>query len=144
MSASQNKQLMEAIFAELSAGNSRPFRDAMADDFTWKIIGSTEWSGTYRGKQAVLDELMAPLFAQFADRYTNAAERFIAEDDHVVVECRGHVTTRRGVPYNNTYCYVCRVADGKLHELTEYCDTELISAALAPPGEPPNASGARA
>jgi ketosteroid isomerase-like protein len=35
-----------------------------------------------------------------------------------------------GMPYNNTYCWVCRFGDGKLRELTEYSDTELITAAL--------------
>jgi ketosteroid isomerase-like protein len=133
VSAAENKLLMQRIFAALSRGDSTPFRDAMADDFCWTLIGSTEWSGTYRGKHAVLSGLMAPLFAQFADRYTNAAERFIAEGDHVVVECRGRVTTKAGLPYNNTYCYVCRLADGKLQELTEYCDTALIAEALSSP-----------
>ncbi len=133
MSAAQNKRLMQDIFSELAKGNTEPFRDAMADDFCWTIIGATDWSRTYRGKQAVLGELMAPLFSQFADRYTNTADRFIAEGDHVVVECRGRVTTKAGTPYNNTYCYVCRFAEGKLRELTEYCDTELITAALRSP-----------
>jgi uncharacterized protein len=132
VSAVENKQLMQAIFSELSAGNTRPFRDAMADDFSWTATGTTSWSGTYRGKQAVLGELFEPLFAQFADRYTNTADRFIAEGDHVVVECRGRVTTKAGTPYNNTYCYVCRLADGKLRELTEYFDTELVASALGP------------
>ena len=130
MSARQNKQLMEDIFSELSRGNGKPFRDAMADDFSWTITGNTKWSGTYRGKQAVLSELMAPLFAQFADQYTNTAERFIAEDDYVVIQCQGHVTTKAGAPYNNSYCYVCRLFDGKLQELTEYLDTELVNSAL--------------
>jgi len=43
-----------------------------------------------------------------------------------VVECRGQVTTKSGKPYNNTYCYVCRLQDGKLKELTEYFDTQLV------------------
>jgi ketosteroid isomerase-like protein len=54
----------------------------------------------------------------------------------VVVECRGRVTTTSGSPYNNTNCWVCRIADGKLRELTEYLDTELVATALAPPGAP--------
>jgi ketosteroid isomerase-like protein len=79
---------------------------------------------------------MAPLFAQFADRYTNTAEQFIADGDHVVVQSRGRVTTKAGEPYNNTYCYVCRLAEGKLRELTEYCDTALVATALSPPNRP--------
>jgi ketosteroid isomerase-like protein len=133
MTAAQNKKLMEEIFDELSKGNSKPFGDAMADDFCWTIIGTTKWSGTYRGKESVFKELMAPLFAQFADQYKNTADCFIAEGDHVVIECRGRVTTKSGEPYNNTYCYVCRLAGGKLRELTEYLDTELVTTALEPP-----------
>src|ERR1700736_5038611 len=78
MTAAENKNLMQAVFSELSAGNTKPFRDAMADDFCWTITGTTAWSGAYRGKQAVLSELIEPLLAQFADRYTNTAERLIA------------------------------------------------------------------
>ena len=77
---------------------------------------------------------MAPLLAQFTDRYTNHAHRIIAEDDHVVVESRGRATTTSGAVCRNTYCYVCRLADGKLTAVTEHCDTQLITAALAPPG----------
>ena len=130
MSAAENKQLMQNIFSELSKGDGKPFVESLADDICWTIIGSTKWSRTYHGKQEVIAELLRPLFAQFADQYTNTAHRFIAEDDYIVVECRGRVTTRSGKPYNNTYCWVCRVADGKLQELTEYLDTELVTAAL--------------
>jgi ketosteroid isomerase-like protein len=82
----------------------------------------------------VREQLFKPLFAQFATPYTNRALRFIAEDDHVVVECRGSVQTVRGEAYNNSYCYVCRFEGGRLRELTEYMDTALAEAVLAPPG----------
>ena len=121
---------MRHICEELSKGNSQPLIESMDDEFRWTIIGTTEWSGTYRGKQAVLTELLQPLREQFATQYTNTAHRFIAEDDYVVVECHGDVVTKSGMPYNNTYCWVCRFGDGKLLELTEYSDTELITAAL--------------
>ena len=124
---------MQRIFAELEKGNGRPFADAMADDFSWTITGNSPWSKTFAGKQAVLNDLMKPLFSQFAGKYTNRAQRFIAEDDFVVVECRGNVMTKAGKPYNNTYCYICRFKDGKLHELTEYLDTQLVAEALTPP-----------
>ncbi|MBO0862296.1 MAG: nuclear transport factor 2 family protein [Chloracidobacterium sp.] len=130
MSAAENKQLMQNIFSELSKGNGKPFVEGLADDIQWTVIGSTKWSGTYRGKQAVLTELLGPLFTVLTDQYTNTAHRFIAEDDYVVVEFRGRFNTRTGTPYNNTYCWVCCIADGKLQELTEYLDTELVTAAL--------------
>jgi ketosteroid isomerase-like protein len=132
--AADNKQLMQAVFAELERGNGRPFIDAMADDFCWDIPGTSAWSRRFEGKRAVREQLFKPLFAQFATPYTNRALRFIAEDDHVVVECRGSVQTVRGEAYNNSYCYVCRFEGGRLRELTEYMDTALAEAVLAPPG----------
>jgi hypothetical protein len=133
MDATENKRIMQEVFADLARGNGKPFVERMADDFCWTITGTSRWSRTYRGKQAVLAELLQPLFARFADRYTNTAHRFIADGDHVVVECRGHATTRAGVPYDNQYCYVIRMAGGRMKELTEYMDTELVSRVLGDP-----------
>jgi uncharacterized protein len=133
MDAAENKQLMADIFAGLAVGDGRRFIESLAEDFYWTITGTTAWSGTYRGKEAVRTKLLQPLFAQFADRYTNALHRIVAEGDCVVVECRGKVTTKAGKPYNNTYCWVCRIVDGRLTELTEYLDTELVTTALLPP-----------
>jgi uncharacterized protein len=128
-----NKLFIEHIFAELAKGNRRPFADAMAEDFCWIITGSTAWSRTYRGKAAVRAELIEPLFAQFAGEYSNSAQRFIADEDHVVVQCRGKVMTKRGEAYNNSYCYVIRLAGGQMRELTEYMDTALIERVLVAP-----------
>jgi len=76
-----------------------------------------------------MQDLMRPLFAQFADQYINTAQTFIAEGDRVV-ECRGKVTTKSGKPYDNQYCWVCRLEGGKLKEVIEYMDTELVAKVL--------------
>lgn len=129
----RNKLLMQDIFAEMAQGNGRPFIDAMADDFVWVMPGGGTWSGAWHGKEVVRKQLLRPLFARFADTYTNEAQRFIAEGDHVVVQCRGKVTTTHGQPYDNHYCFVCRLAGGQLRELTEYMDTELAAKVLGAP-----------
>ena len=51
----------------------------------------------------------------------------------VVVECRGEVATRTGKQYDNHYCYVIDMREGKMLALTEYMDTALAEAALVPP-----------
>jgi ketosteroid isomerase-like protein len=133
VSGADNKALIESVFAELANGNGQPFMDALSDDVCWTVIGSSEWSGSYAGKRAVIDRLMRPLFSQFADQYTARAIRIIAEDNVVVAEARGQVNTKSGKPYNQTYCYVFQLRDGKVSELTEYLDTELVSEALTAP-----------
>ena len=136
MDASANKQLMQHVFDELAAGNGQPFMDALADDVRWTAIGTSPWSRTYEGKATVVAELMRPLFSQFADQYRAQATRIVAEDDIVVIEARGEVTTKSGRPYNQTYCYVMRLADGRVQELTEYLDTDLVNQVLQDPGHP--------
>ncbi len=132
MGTAENKQLLQDIFAELAKSNARPLVNAMADDFRWTLSGYGTWSRTYEGKRAVVGELFGTL-AKHMDRITTIPDRFIADGDHVVVEAHGANTTRSGVPYNNRYCFVFRLADGKLAELTEYMDTELAAKVLGPP-----------
>ena len=109
--------------------------DALAEDARWTAIGSSPWARTYEGKEAIVDELMRPLFSQFADQYRARAITIVAEGDVVVVEARGEVMTKAGRSYNQSYCYVFRLADGRVRELTEYLDTDLVNQVLAAPGE---------
>ena len=134
-----NKQLMRRIFDGLARGDARLFLDSLDETTVWRMIGTNAWSGVYTGKTAIRRDLLTPLFAQFADPYLNTAQTFIAEGEHVVVECRGKVTTKAGKRYDNTYCWVCRLAGGKIVALTEYMDTALVEAAL----EAPNRMAAR-
>jgi ketosteroid isomerase-like protein len=126
-----NKQLLRHVYAEISKGNVQPLLDSLADDVEWTIIGSTALSGTSRGKQEVVDKLLKPIRARLADGpIVFQPERFIAEGEYVVMQAQGRATALSGKPYNNTYCIVCRIVDGKVKEMTDYVDTELITTAL--------------
>jgi ketosteroid isomerase-like protein len=133
MATASNRGLLEVVFAALAQGDRRPFADAMADDFSWTITGHGPWARTWSGKTSVRQQLMAPLFSQFAGLYRNRAIRIICDGDTAAVECRGNVTTKTGKRYDNHYCYVIEMRDGKMHALTEYMDTALAEAVLTPP-----------
>jgi len=131
-----NKRRMQAVMAALAEGDGRPFIDLMAEDIVWIMPGSSAWSGRYEGKKTVRDQLLRPVHAQFEGTYRNRATRIVADEDVVVVECRGEVNTKRGQPYNNTYCWVCRFGpDGQMRELVEYMDTLLVDAVLEAPSK---------
>ena len=109
----------------------QPLLDSLADDVEWTIIGSTVLSGTSRGKQEVIDKLLKPIRARLADGpIVFQPERFIAEGEYVVMQAQGRATALSGKPYNNIYCIVCRIVDGKVKEMVDYIDTELITTAL--------------
>jgi uncharacterized protein len=131
MGTAENKKLLEDIFSGLSQGNSSLFVESMDESFQWIVTGHTKWSKTYAGKQTVLRELMGALQTALAGRIRVTGTRFVADGDIVVVEAKGSNTTKAGKPYNNNYCFVFRLVEGKLQELTEYMDTQLVVEALS-------------
>ena len=133
MTSAQNKAFVRELLDARARGNRAPFIEAMAEDFVWRIIGSTPWSGEYVGKSAVLERLLKPLYAQLTAPTSLELERILADEDYVVVQWKGDATTVSGERYANTYCFVIRLAEGRLCELTEYMDTALVNRVLQPP-----------
>jgi uncharacterized protein len=128
MSAAENKEIIRKMG---KAKGLDEMLGMMADDIRWTLIGNTKFSGTFNGKKELLDKLIYPLFAQMESMGTGTTDNVIAEGDYVVVQTRGSGRrTKIGKDYNNTYCIVYKIADGKVKEVTEYCDTELITAAF--------------
>jgi uncharacterized protein len=127
MDTAANKEFMQYLFEELSKGNDTPFVDAMDDNMQWIWMGSGPWSRTFDGKQAVLNELWSAVRTTLQPPYKVVVHRFIADGECVVVEATGLNTTPDGKAYNNKYCWVCRIVDGKLRELKEYMDTQLVT-----------------
>jgi ketosteroid isomerase-like protein len=130
MGVAENKQLIQTMFAELSKGNAEAFLGNMADNVRFTIIGTTKYSGTCNGKQELIQKVLAPLTAQLESGLTITPENFIADGDYVAMQARGKSTTKTGKSYNNTYCQVFRLANGKVQEVTEYLDTELVTSAF--------------
>jgi ketosteroid isomerase-like protein len=103
----------------------------LADDVRWTVIGSTKYSGTFKGKQDVMERLAGPLFAELESPGAIEPSNLIAEGEYVVVQATASGRmTRTGRPYNNTYCMVIRLSGGQVTEVDEYCDTELITSAF--------------
>ena len=130
MGAAENKALIQNMFAELSKGNPQAFLNSMADDVRVTLIGTTKFSGTFNGKKEFIDKVLAPLGAQLEGGIAMATDNFIAEGDYVAMQARGKSNTKNGGTYNNTYCQVFRIANGKVQEMTEYLDTELVTKAF--------------
>ena len=103
----------------------------MSDDVRWTIIGTTKYSLTMNGKQEITNKLLHPIFAELESMGSNHVDNVIAEGDYVVVQQHASGRkTKTGNPYNNTYCMVFKLIGGKIKEITEYLDTELVTAAF--------------
>jgi ketosteroid isomerase-like protein len=123
----EHKQVVRAFFDAGNRGDLDSCLGLMADNIAWTNIGSTKFSGTFVGKEALIADLLGPLFDRLQAGISATLDSMIAESDWVVVQSRGEAETKDGRPYNNTYCHVFRIDGGKIGEVTEYFDTELTS-----------------
>lgn len=120
------RETITAIFAETAKGNGRPFVDAMDDDVEWRIIGTTSWSGLYRGKTQVLRDLLGPLRERLGGSNVCVPTRILVDGEIAVVQARGENRTADGKDYRNDYCFVIRMEHGRMKTIEEYSDTELM------------------
>ena len=127
MNIESNKQIIKKFFDLGNRGEIEQCMALLADDVTWTDIGTTKFSGTYSGKETLAAELLGPLFGQLKSGIQSELKNIIAEGEFVVVESRGKAETLDGTPYNNTYCHVFRLRDGKIQAVTEYLDTALTN-----------------
>jgi ketosteroid isomerase-like protein len=127
MSATENKEMIRTMFAELGKGNAAAFLDAMSENLKFTLIGNTKFSGTFNGKQEFTAKVLAPLGAALEGGLVITPDNLIADGEYVAMQSRGKSTAKNGKPYNNTYCHVFRITNGKISEVTEYLDTELVN-----------------
>ncbi|HVA80688.1 MAG TPA: nuclear transport factor 2 family protein [Candidatus Binataceae bacterium] len=127
MDASGNKEMVRKMFAELAKGDAQGFMAAMADDVRFTLIGSTKYSGVFRGKQELAEKLLGPLSAELKEGLIITPENLIADGDFVAMQARGRSLAKNGKRYDNTYCQIFKISDGKIREVTEYLDTELVT-----------------
>lgn len=130
MTIEANKQHLREMAAAISAGDLDKYLDGLADDVRWTIIGTTAFSGVYAGKHDVVNRLFSRLGEVLEGGIEVSYGDMVGEGDVVVAEARGKAKTKSGADYNNTYCLVYRFAGGKVAEITEYLDTELVTKAL--------------
>jgi ketosteroid isomerase-like protein len=128
MGAAENKEVVRKM------GEAKSLDDmlaTMSDDVRWTIQGATKYSHVMNGKKEITDKLLHPIFSEMESMGSNHVDNVIAEGDFVVVQQHASGRkTKTGNPYNNSYCLVFKVIGGKIKEINEYLDTELVTAAF--------------
>ena len=127
MSTVENKKLIQDAFTAWARGDSNAFFNLLAEDVHWTVIGSTPVSRTYPSRDAFVEGAAKPLTAKLAGPIVPTVRDIIAEGDKVVLQWEGRSSGKNGTIYHQTYCWVMRMADGKVREGTAYLDTELIT-----------------
>jgi ketosteroid isomerase-like protein len=127
MGVAENKKVVESFYEAGNRGDLDSCSSLIADDITWTNIGSTSLSGSFQGKDELLEKLLGPLFSQLKSGISSTIERLIGEGDFVVALTSGIAETKDGRAYKNRYCHVIRLRGGQFVEVTEYFDTALTN-----------------
>ncbi len=130
MSEAKNKSVIESFYAASNVGDLDTVIGLLDENISWTNIGTTAFSGTFTGRDKLMSELMGPVFSRLKAGIHATVHKMVADGDMVVVQVSGTAETVEGQAYNNSYCHVFRVADGKIVEATEYFDTELAARVL--------------
>ena len=131
MSTTVNKSLVSAFYETANRGDIDTCLEMLAPDVTWINMGSTAFAGRFEGKDTVVRELIGPLFGQLVNGIHSTVDLLVAEGEHVVALTRGTAMTHSGKQYNNAYCHVFQIVDGRITQVTEYLDTALANEVLA-------------
>jgi hypothetical protein len=61
VSAARNKELTRSMWAEAAKGKFEGFLNGYSDEVRYTIIGTTRFSGTFNGKQELLERVLVPM-----------------------------------------------------------------------------------
>ncbi|HIF10517.1 MAG TPA: nuclear transport factor 2 family protein [Sneathiellales bacterium] len=129
MSADASKQVVSDFYRLLSEGDSKGAVALLSDDIVWVCEGTTPVSGRFSGLKSVLEDFFSVVNDHREEGITFNILEMFGEGDSVVALVEGFMTGKHG-PYNNLYCQIYRVCDGKIYESLEYLDTALVETAL--------------
>ena len=126
-SGTENKsaRIVRGALDAFNGGDTEKFLDCFSDDMCFWMNGSHHFSGRVEGKAAFV-ELVGRVAAGLDGMIKLKVENLISGGDWVVAECEGTATTATGEPYNNRYCMLWRVENGKIVEFKEYNDSALV------------------
>ena len=121
----RNKELTRAFIAAIARGDTDTIVATYADDGRLATMGRTLISGVYTRDQ--IAAMAGQVLAAFPQGLEFTIHSMVAEGDRVAVEAESRGPHVSGRLYNNHYHFLLRWRDGRLVELKEYMDTEIVT-----------------
>ena len=125
MTSAANKDVVRHYFAALSRNDIAALMDMYAEDMCLRVPGNTCTSVIYT--KAQLGELGRHVPEIFPQGLRFIVHGMVAEGDCVAVEAESSGTHVSGQPYNNHYHFLIQLRDGRIVEVREYLDTQLVN-----------------
>lgn len=125
-----NRQVVRTFIDAMACGDADAAAPCLAPDAFTLAKGFGKFAGV-REHDTILATIAA--FRQlFPDGLTPEILSITSEGERVVVEFEGAARTVAGEEYNNQYCMVFALADGRIKQVNEYFCTILADKVLWP------------
>ncbi len=133
MSTETTRTLIEDFYTALRKGDRPRLMELLAPDAVWIPPVSAPVPRT-EGAKAIVDALGGQVVRDMFDLskpFGLEIRRVIADGDVAVVQQRLTATAKAtGKAYDNQYCWVYEVRDGRIAVLEEYADTIVAGQAM--------------
>ena len=127
MGSEENKQLIAEIFRQKTeTGTNAPLLAAMEPDAVWTLTGSSRFSRDYQGPEDFRENCLELVTGQLAGVNKSHLRDIHAVDDRVFVQWKGESQTRAGTRYDNEYCWIFTMKEGRIIRVVAYLDTFLL------------------
>ena len=132
MDAEQKKELVRSTWQMLLVkGDVEGALRNFADDIEWWICGGLPGtSGTKKGKPEIRNWFSSGPNV-FPNGMTSEVRYAHVDGDTVVAEIRNRGEVSNGKIYDNYYCFVFVLKDGKIHRIREYVDLLTLTEAMS-------------
>lgn len=117
-----NQALIQKAFDDWRAGQGGIFQ-LLADDAVWVVAGSSPYSGTYRTREAFMEDVVKPITDKLATPIVPTVRQIVAQGPHVVVHWDGQATAKDGSRYENSYSWHMQLENGRITRVTAFLDT---------------------
>ncbi|PKM34251.1 MAG: ketosteroid isomerase [Gammaproteobacteria bacterium HGW-Gammaproteobacteria-12] len=117
-----NQALIQQAFDDWRAGQGGIFQ-LLADDAVWVVAGNSPYSGTYRTREAFMEDAVKPITDKLATPIVPTVRQIVAQGPHVVVHWDGQATAKDGSRYENSYSWHMQLENGRITRVTAFLDT---------------------
>lgn len=113
-------------------GDSSAIRNSFAEDATWDYPGDLPLSGTWRGRDRIVDDFLGSVGTALEPGSAVALEvtSVLSIGDQVVAEWTSRATARGGAAYHNRNIAIFTIRDGQIAAVREYTDTQHAAQVL--------------
>lgn len=120
--AEANSALIQKAFDDWRAGQGGIFQ-LLADDAVWVVAGNSPVSGTYRTREAFMEDAVKPITDKLATPIVPTVRQIVAQGQHVVALWDGQATAKDGSRYENSYSWHMQLENGRITRVTAFLDT---------------------